>query len=177
MAGDTRHGMKRKRLGYVIVSIIVAVLMALFDPDYALSQSIDGVANVRDGDTLVIDGQKIRLQGIDAPELHQTCNQNQQSYPCGRQSKQQLKQLTDGMIVRCEIAAYDKYQRALGHCFVGEMNLNAQMVASGHALAYTHYSKRYLLQEIQSRQKRVGIHAGTYVTPWQWRRTHPRSGL
>jgi endonuclease YncB( thermonuclease family) len=76
------------------------------------------------------------------------------------------------MEVRCDIIEYDKYKRALGHCSAGDMNLNAQMVASGHALAYTHYSKQYLPQEKQAKAKRVGIHAGTYVTPWQWRRTH-----
>jgi endonuclease YncB( thermonuclease family) len=167
--------MRRKRFSYAVVSCIIAILVVFSNSDDASSQSIHGIADVRDGDTLVIHEQKIRLQGIDAPELHQTCKKNQQSYPCGSHAKQELWQLTDGMEVRCEIAEYDKYQRALGHCFVGEINLNSEMVRTGHSLAYTHYSKRYLPQENEARARRVGIHAGTYVTPWQWRRTHPRS--
>jgi endonuclease YncB( thermonuclease family) len=79
--------MRRKRLSYAVVSFIIAILVAFFSSDDALSHSIYGIADVRDGDTLVIGKQKIRLQGIDAPELYQTCEENQQSYPCGRQAK------------------------------------------------------------------------------------------
>ncbi len=162
----------------VVIDVAMLVVLSFFYDAHSMSQEvIEGKAYVRDGDTLTIGEKKVRMQGIDAPELYQTCEKNQQSYPCGRQAKQELKQLTDGMEVRCEIAEYDKYQRALGHCFVGEINLNSEMVRTGHSLAYTHYSKRYLPQEKEARVKRVGMHAGTYVTPWQWRRTHPRSGL
>ncbi len=166
--------MKRKRLSYAIVSGIVAMLVAFSNSNGATSQQLQGIADVRDGDTLVIGKQRVRLQGIDAPELYQTCEKNQQSYPCGSKAKQELKQLTGGVAVRCEVTDQDKYGRALSHCYAGEMNLNAQMVASGHALAYTHYSKRYLPQEKTAKAQRLGIHAGTYIAPWQWRRTHPR---
>ena len=158
----------------IVIAIMIdpkSVISFIFNDGYAISETvIQGIANVHDGDTLTINKQKIRLQGIDAPELKQKCQKNEQSYSCGIEAKQQLLEFTDGLEVRCNIVDYDKYQRALGHCFVRDMNLNAQMVASGHALAYIDYSKLYLPQEIVARANRLGIHAGTYIEPWQWRR-------
>jgi endonuclease YncB( thermonuclease family) len=52
-------------------TVVTALMIAAFAwPAFA---DVTGLATVIDGDTLVIAGERIRLEGIDAPELHQDC--------------------------------------------------------------------------------------------------------
>ena len=63
----------------------------------------------------------------------------------------------------------DLYQRLLGTCFLDELDVNGWLVATGHAVAYTQYSRRYVSQEEYAKQQRLGIHAGRFVPPLRWR--------
>ena len=56
---------------------------------------IHGIAKVIDGDTIVIKGKKIRLFGIDAPEMKQICfNELNNPYPCGPEAKEILERMS-----------------------------------------------------------------------------------
>lgn len=131
---------------------------------------ITGVASVHDGDTLEIHGTKIRLFGVDAPEAVQTCRKAGREYPCGREAALALSNLLGRQTVTCERRDTDRYGRTVAVCRVGQTDANAWMVAHGWALAYREYSTAYVPQENAARKAKLGIHAGTYVEPWNFRK-------
>ena len=133
---------------------------------------LGSVPRVIDADTLEVAGQKVRLQGIDAPESAQSCRQaGGQRYQCGDHATQALRTRIGPDAVTCTIEGRDRYMRALGICYaVDGTDLNGWLVRQGHALAYRRYSTTYVPQEDQARAALVGIWAGAFVPPWDWRR-------
>jgi micrococcal nuclease len=73
--------------------------------------------------------QKVRLIGIDAPDLKQQ--------PWGMEAKQQLEELVKSKSVRLEfdVEKQDQYGRSLAYLWVGNQLANEQLVATGYALA------------------------------------------
>jgi endonuclease YncB( thermonuclease family) len=98
-------------------------------------QPLIGKAYVIDGDTISIVGNHIRLKGIDAPELTQSCGTASALSPCGQASRQALIRLIGGREVQCASDGHDKYNRSLATCFIGNENLNRAMVQTGQAIA------------------------------------------
>ena len=70
---------------------------------------VTGPASVIDGDTLVVAGERIRLEGIDAPELRQECIAYGQPWACGRTAAEWLKEHLNGRQVECVGHARDRY--------------------------------------------------------------------
>lgn len=102
-----------------------------------------GVASVIDGDTIEIHGQRIRFNGIDAPESKQYCdNATGFEYPCGRRSAQALDSfLAASRPVACIFVTWDRYRRFVGDCRRADgASVAAWMVEHGQALDWPHYS-------------------------------------
>ena len=138
----------------------------------ALAADLTGPAKVTDGDTIVINEQRIRLHGIDAPEMKQKCmTKYGDQFLCGEDAKVYLVKLIGDKPVRCEGDKKDRYKRLIGTCYVGQLNLNAEMVSAGWALAYTKYSKDYMPQEARAMSDHRGMWNGEFVAPWQWRKS------
>jgi endonuclease YncB( thermonuclease family) len=76
---------------------------------------------VIDGDTLVVDRQRVRLQNVDAPELDQ---------PGGREAREHLRQLVKGRAVACQGVARDRYKRLVATCTVGGVDLGEALIAA-----------------------------------------------
>lgn len=137
---------------------------------------IIGKAKIIDGDTIVINNIKIRFTGTDAPESYffgktQKCfNSKGKEWNCGIESTKKLKKLIDNQIVRCTNEGKDRYGRTLGICFVGDIDLQAEMVRSGMAVAYLKYSKRYENQQNEAKANKAGMWAGKFKEPEVWRR-------
>ena len=135
-----------------------------------LTNAIAGSARVVDGDTLDVSGQRIRLEGIDAPELAQSCKDAQGAdWPCGREALKYLAELTSGRDVACDSTGTDKYGRVLGICFAEGREINAEMVRSGFAWAFIKYSTAYTSQEAEARAVRAGVWQGPAEAPWDYR--------
>jgi endonuclease YncB( thermonuclease family) len=131
---------------------------------------ISGRALVVDGDTLDIAGERVRLEGIDAPEADQTCGGGWLgTWKCGRAATAHLQWLTGGRRVECEQAGLDKYGRVLGWCTADGRDINAEMVRSGHAWAFVKYSRRYEAVEAEARKAKVGIWKGEAEPAWVFR--------
>ena len=130
------------------------------------------VPRIVDADTLEVAGQKVRLQGIDAPESAQSCRQaGGQRYQCGEHATQALRTRIGPDAVTCTIEGRDRYMRALGICYAADgTDLNGWLVRQGHALAYRRYSTKYVPQEDQAKAGRAGLWAGAFIKPWAWRR-------
>lgn len=141
-------------------------------PDASGQQAgaITGRADVIDGDTLAIDGVRIRLEGIDAPEAGQTCGRpHAGTWACGTKAGSALSRLVEGRTVRCEQRGVDRYGRTLGACFAGELDLSAWMVRHGHAWAFVKYSANYVKEEAEARSEKLGIWRGEALPPWEYR--------
>ena len=125
-----------------------------------------------DADTLEVAGQRVRLQGIDAPESARACRRTTgHRYRCGESATQALRKRVDTGAVTCTIEGRDRYNRALGVCYAADgTDLNGWLVRQGYALAYRRYSTKYVPEEDQARAARAGIWADEFVPPWAWRR-------
>lgn len=94
--------------------ILAALLILLPVTAYAL----DGPDRVVDGDTLVIDHQRIRIQNFNAPEMNE---------PGGPEAKAKMQALTSGHVVHCDPKARDKYARIVARCSVDGRDLGQAM--------------------------------------------------
>lgn len=132
---------------------------------------IAGTARVIDADTLDVDGQRVRLFGVDAVEKNQICQDGTgKDWPCGRQASEDLDRAIGGRDVRCISHETDRYGRAVADCEIAGMSINYWVVQQGWAVAYTRYSRAYEQVEAEARAKRSGIFAGTFDAPEDWRR-------
>lgn len=135
----------------------------------AHAQVITGSATAADGDSLIVAGQKVRLFGIDAPELNQTCQRDGETWACGQAAKEQLSALVAGVQVQCKRLSTDSYGRAVSTCQAGAEDLNRVMVENGWATAYREYSQDYSDAELQAKRDGLGIWSGTFQMPADFR--------
>lgn len=153
-----------------MIRFLLAALLLLPLPALA-QQTVSGPARAIDGDTLEVQGQRIRLLGIDAPESGQACRDAQGTpYPCGERARMAMAQMIAGQQVSCTVERADRYGRGLAVCRAGGLDLNAEMVRRGAAVAYI--DRRYQAQEQEARQARRGIWAGAFERPEDWRRAN-----
>ena len=124
-----------------------------------------------DGDTIILNSEKIRLYGIDTPEIKQTCTDNYgHTYLCGVKAKLELEKIIGSKKVSCIKKTKDRYKRSISICYVDENDINSLMVKRGWALAYRKYSKKYLKDEAIAKLNNAGMWSGKFIAPWKWRR-------
>jgi endonuclease YncB( thermonuclease family) len=153
-----------------LVATLVSEAGVNSSPSFAGAELV-GTARVIDGDTIEVVGTRVRLWGIDAPEHDQTCQgKHDETYECGRDSSAVLRELTNGHRVECSPRGHDRYGRTVAVCRTERGELNATMVRRGWAVDYTRYSGgRYHSEEQQARRDQLGIWAGRFDMPEQWR--------
>jgi len=131
---------------------------------------ITGPVKVIDGDTIDVAGVRVRIHGIDAPELKQTFWWQGRQQDCGAMALAALEALTAGVKVRCDIIERDRHGRLVAKCFSPNgVDIGRRMVAAGWALAYRQYSKDYVDAERKARRAKRGIWRGAFKKPWEWR--------
>ncbi len=159
----------RKLLDYALTAAILGLLVLVSARlDRVGTRQAAGAAVVNDGDSLTLGGGRVRLRGIDAPEFNQTCAKNGANYPCGRRSREALFRLIGGKPVSCTGWQRDRFDRLLGDCSAGGIDLNRRQVEIGWAIAYGDYFD----EEDEARSKKLGLWAGSFDRPRDWRDTH-----
>ncbi len=131
--------------------------------------TILGRAKVIDGDTLEIAGNRVRLFGIDAPELDQTCLRDGAVWACGREAAQQLAALAGVATLECQTRGTDQYRRHLAVCYSNGEELNLAMVEHGWALAYRAYGDDYVAAELRAKGYGLGIWSSQFTAPADFR--------
>lgn len=153
---------------------LISILVLSFLPHFALATNLIGkVVKIQDGDTITIIDQskkqyRIRFAQIDAPESKQ---------PWGSRSKSYLTSRVAGETVTVVISGKDHYKRVLGTVFLSGININAELVETGNAWAYTKYvtDKKLFVLEKQARLNKAGLwqlSEKETIAPWIWRKTH-----
>lgn len=133
---------------------------------------VTGKIRVIDGDTIDLDGTRVRLHGIDAPERDQPCTTlGGQNWGCGDWVTQQVRARYQGAQARCAPVDQDRYGRVVARCFVEGQDIGRAMVADGLAYAYRKYSMDYDLDEKSAFVADRGIHGFTLQSPARYRLT------
>ena len=163
----------------MFIRIIITLLVLLSN---SIAEEISGIPKVIDGDTVHIDNYKLRLEGIDAPEMRQQCKKESfkisffigltfyKDYSCGRVSKEKLITKIDTTEIKCISSSKDRYKRYIATCYKGKTNLNQWMVRNGFAIAYRRYSKSYVSDEEFAKENKLGLWKGKFMEPEKWRK-------
>jgi len=150
----------------VILVISVSALVFFLTYTDVKSQNL----KITDGDTIKINGEKIRFSGIDTPELKQDCIKENIKRSCGLKAKKILTEKIGNNKVICLKEGKDQYNRTLAECFVNNESLSSFLVRSGYAFAYRRYSKKFIKDEDYAKSKNLGMWSMEFDYPWDWRR-------
>jgi endonuclease YncB( thermonuclease family) len=137
-----------------------------------LSVLVGTVTKIVDGDTIDVQLSsgliRVRLHGVDTPERGQ---------PWGKESTASLTGLVMGKEVDIDPFSQDRYERMIGIVYLGELNVNLELIKHGHAWAYRQYMRKMdsalCINEAAARTAKKGLWAlpaSERVAPWEWRR-------
>jgi endonuclease YncB( thermonuclease family) len=114
------------------------------EPDPAIIQGV--VDQVKDGDTIQIGDKSIRLAALDCPEKNRFG---------GKKATALMSELTDGVVVTCEMDGTVTYDRLTGYCSVDGQDLGQQMIDAEVCGVWEKYD---------SKGKYIGTYAGAPMT-------------
>ena len=126
---------------------------------------------VVDGDTIVLNGEKIRFSGIDTPELIQMCMNGDEKVFCGKSAKMILIKKIGNQTPECIREGKDVYKRTLAECFINGESLSAFLVWSGYAFAYRKYSEKFIKDEEFAKENKLGMWSMKFQYPWDFRKS------
>jgi endonuclease YncB( thermonuclease family) len=149
-----------------LVSSLALIFLFLLNISNARSSEI----KIIDGDTIHIEGEKIRFSGIDTPELKQTCITNKKVIFCGMEAKNLLANIINNRDVNCISEGKDQYKRTLAECFVGNLSISRYLVREGYAFAYRRYSKKFVKDEEFAKENNKGMWSMSFEYPWEYRK-------
>ena len=160
-----------------ILAFIFIIITSL--SGIALSSTLDGkVIKIIDGDTVYFqatndDGyKKLRLVGIDAPEMKQ---------PFGHESRQCLANLINNKLVQIITFGEDRYKRTLAKIIIEKIDINQAMIKNGCAWFYRRYKNTldtddqvmYDQAEIFAIENKKGLFSNQEAeAPWVWRKKY-----
>lgn len=156
-------------------AVIVGLLLISFG---VAADTLTGkVVKVHDGDTIHVlqaDNvrEKIRLSGIDTPELGQ---------PYGKAARRYLASFIAGKQVIIEWDKKDRYGRIVGKVLFDGSDINLELVKAGYAWHYKKYQREqseadqvlYSEAETIAKNEKKGLFVEpTAIPPWEWRRNN-----
>ena len=165
-----------------MAKISLVLIVTFFFSQILNSTEINGIPKIIDGDTVHINKKKIRLKGIDAPEIKQKCKkpflkisaiisyQFNKNYSCGIMARIKLVEKINNSKVKCIVTSKDRYKRFIATCYKDNINLNKWMVRNGYAVAYKRYSKDYVRDEEYAKENKLGVWEGSFTMPEKWRK-------
>ncbi len=168
MSGRRRRSTIRELLLWIpLFGLMLAAIVWL---DGQNTAAFVGKARAVDGDSLIMNGERLRLYGIDAPERGQNCWRSGKEWPCGSRAHAQLRRLVRGKQVECSPNGIDRYDRWLVICTVKgpgkAVEINQTLVKQGWAINYGGYGE----EERIAIKGRAGVWSGDFDRPQDWRR-------
>ncbi len=125
---------------------------------------------VIDGDTIQVDGRVFQLDGIDAPELGQACDNGGHYWLCGISAAYELRRLIGLQVapLECYVVSTDSGV-ARAQCMTAGFDLAVTMITSGLAVVAPDSPMHYRIAQRHARDAKVGIWAGPFIDPAKWR--------
>ena len=148
--------------------LVISILLIFFFLTYNDVKSVE--VKVIDGDTIHLNGEKIRFSGIDTPEIKQTCIKNNEVIKCGIKARKLLIKVIGNEKIDCVREGKDQYKRTLAECFVNDLSLSSYLVKNGYAFAYRKYSKKFIVDEDFAKSNNLGMWSMKFEYPWDWRK-------
>ena len=133
--------------------------------------TVQGRATVITGDTLVVAGQRMRLHGIDAPELGQPCHWPNKTIDCGNISRTGLLDLIAPVEISCRRHVTTADGTWIARCTAEGFDVGRNMVHTGWAMALPSDPAGYLPLQKKSKAAKRGMWRGNFVPPWEWRQS------
>ena len=144
--------------------LFLVLVISLFWGNICSANSL----KIVDGDTIVLNGKKIRFEGIDTPELKQTCLKDNEKVKCGMLAKKLLIKKIGNNVPACIGKKKDFYKRTLAECFINGESLSSFMVKNGYACDYIYYSKgKYAKEQKYAKASKLGVWKMKYNTSWE----------
>ena len=173
------RGLRRwmKRLWALLILAVLLLILALLRPSETLVTADGTRVYVVDGDSLRIGPRDVRLKGIDAVELRQSCNgADGGQWSCGVEARQALQDLVARGDLRCQASEGDQFGRAIALCSVtGVSDVAAALVVAGWAMSGDGArAGDYADEQRRAKSASKGIWRGTFERPAEWRKAHPR---
>ena len=154
----------------VLIAFITSEWISIYYPTIAVKSNN---IKVIDGDTIMLDNKRIRLKGIDTPEIKQQCLSKSNKYiDCGVAAKINLKQIIANKTLECSNSGTDKYQRHLAYCFVNGTNINLELVKQGYARNYLQNNIFFIYYETVVKINKIGLWNTKFEKPGEWRKLH-----
>ena len=150
--------------------LVINICLILFFITYKNVKSYE--IKIIDGDTIHLNGKKIRFSGIDTPELKQTCKKDDEIVYCGIEAKKLLINIIGNNKIDCINEGKDQYKRTLAECFVNDLSLSSYLVKNGYAFAYRKYSKKFVNDEDYARDNNLGMWSMKFEFPWDYRKNN-----
>ena len=182
MTSDTGRIQRLCELPILAFSMLLVLFSLAGDRAQAqeTGDEIRGMADVIDADILTFGTQRVILWGVDAPDRRQTCQLNGALWGCHDVAFRRLQLLAGrGEVVCWLYGEPDPFGRRFGICESGGEDLNAEMVRSGVALAFTEETDAYVPQMAEAIQAGAGLwQAGAvFEEPWLFRRRETPGGF
>ncbi len=137
--------------------------------------AINGVSRTLSGDTLTLSGRIVKLYGVAAPDISQTCaDSSGRGYKCGQQSVSWLSGWLADNAVKCHILAEDERGVLTGVCMLGPYDIGAALINAGWAVADIRKTQVYLPYQNQAVSNKRGLWSGEFYMPWDWQKIQSR---
>ncbi len=171
-----------------LVTAALALLVVSAGPRSGLAQEFVGRPQVIDAGTLDFSGRRVRLFGIDAPDLTQTCRLPGQVgaqvgaqvggqvadlvWTCGRDARWAAVNRIYPHWVSWEERGRDPQGAEVAICYLagfGQHELNVWLVAQGWALAAPGAPEAYTAAQATAEAAGRGLWRGEFLRPSEWR--------
>jgi endonuclease YncB( thermonuclease family) len=146
------------------------LVVATVDVSQSRGSVYTGIPKIIDGDTVQFGETRLQIEGIDAPQSDQLCSdQAGAGWKCGIAARDYLWTQAGDKPWSCEVVRKNLYGRLLARCRAAGEDIGRKLVRNGWALASTTGSSMYLSSEQEARAANVGLWAGNFVSPLDWR--------
>ena len=131
--------------------------------------SFTSQVSVVKADTFRAQGYVVKLYGVAAPDLNQTCaNRNGASYNCGQQAALWLQSWITNNPITCRVMSQNEDGNMVAACSLGQYDIGAALVNAGWAVADTREADIYVPYEQNAQNQGNGLWQGKFYKPWDW---------
>ena len=154
------------RVGFLLMASTVFLSVSA-----AAHAELAGAVVIISGDTIEVQGRRVRLNGVTAPGLDQLCAGARAQWRCGMVARLKLEQRIGSSSLICREQGTDGHGRIVGRCRVDDgqgMELSPWLVAAGWALAS---GEEFMETEKRAIGSGAGLWRDGFVPSDDWRRS------